>query len=86
MESQNLLHQDTCPHAAALPIRSGLSVRHRLARGIAWLDLALTIRRERHDLAGLPPHLLRDIGLTDTEASTESQRPWHQIPLNRLRR
>jgi uncharacterized protein YjiS (DUF1127 family) len=86
MGSQNLLLGSARPAADATrsPRRPGLA--RRIGRQIAWLNLALAIRRERQDLAGMPPYLLRDIGLTDTEAKRESGLPWRHVPASRLRR
>jgi uncharacterized protein YjiS (DUF1127 family) len=33
-------------------------------------------RRERHDLAALDDHLLRDIGITRSDVAAELRRPW----------
>lgn len=45
---------------------------------------AFTARRERAALARLDAHLLRDIGLTDTQACRESARPLWDLPSHRL--
>lgn len=50
-----------------------LSFSLRLPPLRRWAQVA----RERRALAALPPHLLRDIGLTNGEAASEAaRRPW----------
>lgn len=44
------------------------------------LRLALAIRRERHRLADLDDTILRDIGLSRSEAEAESRRPIWDVP------
>lgn len=55
--------------------------RHRrrpMAWLLAWLGAAMDRRDQRLRLATLDPHLLRDIGLTRSEALAEIRRPWWQ--------
>ena len=52
--------------------------RSRLQR----LSDMLTIRRHRRRLGGLDPNLLRDIGLTESEAREEAERPFWDVPRN----
>lgn len=68
------------------PLAPGRGLLARLGRLLAWLHLALLIRRERRQLADMPPHLLRDIGVADVDARREAVLPWHAIPSNRLQR
>ena len=53
----------------------------RARRGLLprLLDL-FALRRQRSHLGRLPPHLLRDIGLTEEEARTEADRPLWDAP------
>lgn len=50
--------------------------RSLLARVVA----AFAIRRQRNDLRRLPPHMLRDIGLTEDEALAEASRALWDVP------
>ena len=43
---------------------------------VKWQDLA----RTRRALDKLPPHILRDVGLTDEQARTEAKRPFWDCP------
>ena len=60
-------------------VSAGAEVR---LRATAWRYLAQTIAswldrdRQRHDLADLDQHLLRDIGVTPTEAASEAAKPF----------
>ena len=60
-------------------VPAGAEVR---LRATAWRYLAQTIAswldrdRQRHDLADLDEHLLRDIGVTPTEAASEAAKPF----------
>jgi uncharacterized protein YjiS (DUF1127 family) len=48
---------------------------------------AARLRRSRAALRRLDPHLLRDIGLSETEAEAEARRPvWDAAPHWRARR
>lgn len=47
---------------------------------IAWLRLAFGLRRQRRRLTHLDRHLLKDIGLTETEARLEAERPLWDVP------
>ena len=49
------------------------------------LELALAVRRERRMLLGLDDRTLRDIGFGRSEAYTEAQRSFWDIPIDRLR-
>lgn len=53
----------------------------RTRRGLLprLLDL-IALRRQRRDLRDLPPHILRDIGLTEDEARAEADRPLWDVP------
>lgn len=57
-------------------LRSGLA---RRARRATLLDL-IALRRQRRQLAGLDPHLLRDIGLTRGQAEDEALRALWDVP------
>ena len=68
-------------HAKALTLR-----HDRPRRGIiAWIRLALTFKRHRRALGALDRHLLKDIGLTETEARLEADRPVWDVPSHWLR-
>jgi uncharacterized protein YjiS (DUF1127 family) len=51
-----------------------------MPRPLAWgrtVSAMLNLRRQRHDLRALDAHLLRDIGITATDARREADRaPW----------
>jgi uncharacterized protein YjiS (DUF1127 family) len=47
-----------------------------LARLVNAVRMAAVRRRERHQLAALDPHLLRDIGLDSQTAETECAKPF----------
>ncbi|MEZ5535323.1 MAG: DUF1127 domain-containing protein [Thiolinea sp.] len=51
-----------------------------------WLELQQLrhkIRKEREQLAALPDHLLRDIGVSRADAEAESRRSFEDIPAGR---
>ena len=50
----------------------------------AVLDL-VTLRRHRRRLGDLDPYLLRDIGVTESEAREEVERPFWDVPRHWLR-
>ncbi len=53
----------------------------RSRRGLLPRLIALfALRRQRHQLRHLPPHMLRDIGLTEEEARAEADRPLWDAP------
>lgn len=54
-------------------------------RAIAWLKLALTVKRHRRALADLDRHLLKDIGLSESAARQEAERPVWDVPSHWLR-
>jgi uncharacterized protein YjiS (DUF1127 family) len=69
----------------------GTSVPHRKSPVITglrcWLQRQLVkvhIARERRELAALPPHLLRDIGVDPIDAKREGRRSFSDIPQCRL--
>ena len=47
---------------------------------LARLADLLALRRQRARLRDLPPHILRDIGLTEAEARAEADRPLWDAP------
>jgi len=56
-------------------------------RACRWLDLLalrIEIHQERRDLAQLPDHLLKDIGVNRIDAEHESARAFSDIPKSRL--
>lgn len=61
------------PAARPAPRRSSASLLHRIAS-------LLTLRRQRARLRDLPPHMLRDIGLSPEEAQAEADRPFWDAP------
>lgn len=62
--------------ATALKLRT-----NRPGRGImAWLGLAFTLKRHRRALGQLDRHLLKDIGLSETEAQIEADRSLWDVP------
>ena len=61
-------------HAAAAPCRrTGLTVW-------GWIRRSVDLSRQRRALAGLPPHLLEDIGLARRDALAEAHRPFWDAP------
>ena len=48
-----------------------------------WIALMASVVRERHRLAQLDPHELRDIGLTEADVKAELRRPIWDISPNR---
>lgn len=59
--------------ATARPSRRRPSLLRRITDAFA-------LRRQRARLRDLPPHLLRDIGLTEAEARAEADRPIWDAP------
>ena len=47
-------------------------VEHLKSLCLTWLERA----RSRHELAELPPYLLKDIGLTESDRFNESNKPF----------
>ena len=63
-------------HATVAPLR-----HDRPRRGIiAWLGFALTVRRHRRLLGELDRHVLKDIGLSESEAQIEANRTFWDVP------
>jgi uncharacterized protein YjiS (DUF1127 family) len=63
-------------HAKALTL-----CHDRPRRGIiAWLRLAVSVKRHRRVLGELDRHLLKDIGLTETDARIEAERSLWDVP------
>ena len=46
----------------------------------AWFRTALALRRQRRKLGVLDRHILKDIGLTESEARIEAERPIWDVP------
>ena len=67
-----------------MPRSATLSRPVRRARRplLARLFDVLALRRQRARLRDLPPHMLRDIGLTDAEARAEAERPFWDAPFH----
>lgn len=58
---------------AEAPARNCSATRPGL---LTWVWRCLQRRRQRHRLAELPDHLLKDIGVTRREARLEARRPF----------
>ena len=66
---------NTCASAPSRPtLLSGFT-----ARLAVWRQL-VAVKRQRRSLAGLDAHLLEDIGVTQAQANTESQRGLWDAP------
>jgi uncharacterized protein YjiS (DUF1127 family) len=52
---------------------------------LSRLSAALALRRHRRRLGQLDSHLLRDIGLSESEARTEAERALWDVPNHWLR-
>ncbi|MFN0115832.1 MAG: DUF1127 domain-containing protein [Paracoccaceae bacterium] len=52
---------------------------------LARLWTALAVARQRHRLAALDDHLLRDIGIDRATAAAEAARPVWDVPVHWLR-
>jgi uncharacterized protein YjiS (DUF1127 family) len=62
------------PPAALVPLPSAArEAFHRIAQ---WCLRCHDRARQRRSLRELDPHLLRDIGVTRSEALAESAKPW----------
>ncbi len=76
--TQSALDADR-PSYRVLIVPAGIEAR---LRAIAWRYLVQTIAcwlgrsRQRHDLAHLDEHLLRDIGVTPRQAASEAAKPF----------
>jgi uncharacterized protein YjiS (DUF1127 family) len=60
--------------AALKPI--GAAALAALARCAGWCARCHARARQRRDLAALDEHLLKDIGVTPSEAALECAKPW----------
>ena len=54
--------------------------RPLLPRLVRWLTTARAVRRQRTRLGDLEPRMLRDIGVTDSEAEREARRALWDVP------
>ena len=64
---------------SAAPVSVSAGARRAL-RGRWTLSGILSVFRQRHRLAELEPHMLKDIGLTEGEAHREATRPIWDVP------
>jgi uncharacterized protein YjiS (DUF1127 family) len=55
-------------------------------RVLRFLRAAIAVSAERHALAGLNDRMLKDIGITRSEADLESRRDFFDIPEGRIPR
>lgn len=77
------LSNSSCSVVSRNPTDSRLA---QLWKGwLATQRLRIQVKQERRDLAGLPPYLLKDIGIDPQSAHTESMRAFSDLPENRLR-
>ena len=67
---------------AASAVELDRGIRQIVIRWIARQHLKAALRRERRQLASMPEHLLRDIGINRESADAEARR--RDIPRNRL--
>jgi uncharacterized protein YjiS (DUF1127 family) len=58
-------------------------LKQRLAATVAFVDLALQVRRERRALLELSEHALKDLGLNG-DAHAEAHRRFWDVPVERL--
>lgn len=56
---------------------------HALSQVAARLMIVLQVVRERRQLAALDPRLLKDIGLSESTAFSETQRSMFDLPVRR---
>jgi uncharacterized protein YjiS (DUF1127 family) len=61
-------------------------VRHHIWRAFWTLEAAWRVRRERRALQGLDERALKDVGLTQSAVWAEAQRPFWDVPGDRLPR
>lgn len=61
------------------------AVEWSLRQSFARLILAYRIHRERRALMALSEHMLKDIGLSRSQAYREAERPFFDIPFRRER-
>jgi uncharacterized protein YjiS (DUF1127 family) len=57
----------------------------RIAHLFGTIELALQVRRERRILRGMDDRMLKDLGLNGN-AHAEANRPFWDVPADRLRR
>jgi uncharacterized protein YjiS (DUF1127 family) len=66
-------------HAIALPGRRaaiGAAMRGALGRVAAWCARCHARHEQRRDLAALDARMLKDVGISPSEAAAESAKPW----------
>jgi uncharacterized protein YjiS (DUF1127 family) len=59
--------------------------RTRIGRLIGAIELAIQVRRERRILLGMDDRMLKDLGLNGGAAYAEANRPFWDVPADRLR-
>jgi uncharacterized protein YjiS (DUF1127 family) len=73
-------------HAGLQSRPTRLALARRFWRLSLALGVALKVRRERRILLGLDDRALKDMGFDRGTAHSEAQRPFWDIPVDRLRR
>jgi uncharacterized protein YjiS (DUF1127 family) len=63
--------------------RGAVQFGRRLSQLFLSIELALQVRRERRMLAGLSEGMLKDLGLTRADVTSESSRAIWDVPANR---
>lgn len=63
-------------HFVSLTSRSAKTRKSVLTTAIEWLEAYAEYRRQRHDLLSLDDHLLKDIGLSRSDAEQIASKPF----------
>jgi uncharacterized protein YjiS (DUF1127 family) len=70
----------------AITTVAGSPAKRAVARLWRFIEAALRVRRERRELGALDDYLLKDIGVSRSQAQREANRDFFDVPEHRIRR